>query len=206
MIGIKRYDIMSVLRFSALFRLAMLFILLSGSVEINGQSLAVKSDLLSDALLSPNVSMEPLLSAHWSMEVGIHYQPFSLDSRRRWKHWMGRIEFRHWSCSPYSGFYYGFHTLGGQFNVGDVHLPFGLYRGVCNFRYEGWAWGGGLSVGYQWILSPRWGVEGSFGDGLVFADYSRYRCGHCGERTASSRHKTYLGPTRAAISLVYLLK
>ncbi|MCI1681848.1 MAG: DUF3575 domain-containing protein [Bacteroides sp.] len=195
MIKIKRNDIADVF-----------LLLLFWSVGVWGQSLAVKSDLVSDALFSPNVSVEPLLSAHWSMEASIHYQPLALDSRHRWKHWLGRLEFRRWLCSPYAGLYYGFHALGGQFNVGDVNLPLGLYRGVRNSRYEGWVWGGGLSVGYQWILSSRWGLEGSLGAGVVFADYSRYRCGHCGDRTASGRHKTYLGPTRGAISLVYLLK
>ena len=29
-------------------------------------------------------------------------------------------------------------------------------------RYEGYFWGGGLSAGYQWVISNRFNIEASF--------------------------------------------
>ena len=171
----------------------------------HGQSLALKSDLLSDGLLSPNLGAEVLVVPHWTLAVTAHYQPFG-GGTRRWRHWLGEFEVRRWVCTPFSGFFMGFHALCGQFNVGDVHLPFGLYKGVRTFRYEGWAYGGGFSYGYHRVISPRWGVEAVFSLGTVLVHADRYRCGHCGVLTGSKINKIYLGPTKAALSLVYMLK
>ena len=169
------------------------------------QVLALKSNLMADVLASPNLGVELLASPHWSFDVGIHYQPLGWGTHR-WKHWIGYGEARRWLCAPFSGAFYGFHLLCGQFNTGGVHLPFGLFEGLRDSRYEGWSYGGGVSYGYQYVLSPRWSLEGTLGLGMVLLRYDRYRCRHCGMRTGSNLHKTYFGPTRAALSLVYMLR
>ncbi len=33
-------------------------------------------------------------------------------------------------------------------------------------RYEGYFWGGGLSAGYQWVVSNRFNIEASLGHRL----------------------------------------
>ncbi|WP_321480658.1 DUF3575 domain-containing protein [uncultured Bacteroides sp.] len=169
------------------------------------QSLAVKSDLLSNAFFSPNVSFEQSLGGRFSVDVSLHYNPFgSKESLKRWKHWLVQPELRLWACRPFSGHFWGIHLLAGEFNIADTDLLAGLYKGTKSWRYEGSVMGAGLSYGYQWILSPRWGLEATFGLGYVRASYDRYRCAHCGEKL-SSGHKNYLGPTKVAVSLVYML-
>ena len=72
-------------------------------------------------------------------------------------------------------------------------------------RYEGYFWGGGLSVGYQWVLSNRFNIEASLGIGYVHARYDKYKCTTCGQKLGKG-DADYIGPTRAAISIIYMLK
>ena len=64
--------------------------------------------------------------------------------------------------------------------------------------------GGGLTAGYQWILSKHWNFEASLGAGYIYSPYKKY-CAVC--RTEGQKdHRNYVGPTKAALSLVYLIK
>lgn len=174
--------------------------------DLLAQVLALKTNLAADAVLSPNLSLELRLGNRLTLDVTGHYNPLSSkESLHRWKHWLLQPELRLWRCEPFSGHFWGVHLLAGEYNVADSDFPFGLYKGTRFGRYEGFVMGAGVSYGYQWILSPRWGVEMELGGGYVKASYDRYRCAHCGEKTASG-HKNYLGPTKAALSIVYLLK
>jgi hypothetical protein len=170
------------------------------------QALAVKNNLIGDGFLSPNLALELKLGSRVTLELNAHYNPFySKQSTDRNKYWLLQPELRLWRCEPFSGSFWGVHLLAGEYNIGGKSLPLGLYRGTKNARYEGSLFGAGLSYGYQWILSPRWGLEAEVGGGYVQSSYDRYRCLHCGERTGDGR-KHYLGPTKAALSVVYLLK
>ena len=70
---------------------------------------------------------------------------------------------------------------------------------------EGYFWGGGLSAGYQWVLSNRFNIEASLGIGYVHARYDKYKCTTCGQKLGKG-DADYIGPTRAAISIIYMLK
>ena len=61
----------------------------------------------------------------------------------------------------------------------------------------------GVSYGYQWILAKHWNLEGNIGVGYARVKYEQFECKTCGEKV-SEGHKNYLGPTKAAISLIYL--
>ena len=174
--------------------------------EVRAQQLAVKSNLLSDALVSPNVGVEMLLWRQWTLDFTAHYQPFAPDATRRMKHWLLQPEVRRWLCTAFAGQFLGAHLMGGRFNVGDVHLPFGMLKGARDGRYEGWLLGAGVSYGYHWLLSPRWSVEASLGIGGGFIRSDRYRCGHCGEKLRAAKSRGFFGPTKMAVSLVYMIK
>lgn len=92
----------------------------------------------------------------------------------------------------------------GVYNVGGMKLPLGLFKGIRSSRYEGDFLGLGVSYGYHFILSPRWSIETSLGVGFLHSGYERYRCLHCGEQTGGG-HKNFMAPTRASVSLVYLI-
>lgn len=187
----------------------LLFIIFFCLVLVNKaftQVLALKTNLAADVVLSPNMSLELKLGSRFTLDLSGHYNPFyAKESLHRWRYWLVQPEFRIWGCEPFFGHFWGIHFLLGEYNISSHHLPFGLYRGTRNGRYEGFVAGAGISYGYHWILSPRWGIEMELGAGYVRAGYHRYRCVHCGEET-NRGHKYYMGPTKVAVSLVYLLK
>ena len=80
----------------------------------------------------------------------------------------------------------------------------GMLSTLKNHRYEGWFAGGGISCGYQWPISRHWNLETSLGVGYDYIKYDKMKSGTCGKRLKSS-HKNYFGPTKAAISLVYVI-
>lgn len=175
------------------------------SLSVCSQVVGVKSDVLSDLLTSPNLGVEVALSNRYSVDISAHYNGIELSSDKRWKHWFLQPEFRYWMCQPFGGHFLGVHALYGWYNVAGVKLPFGLLPEIEHERYEGPLFGAGLSYGYHFILSPRWGVETSIGVGMVHTRYERFRCFHCGEQTGSG-NKNYVGPTKVAVSLIYLIK
>ena len=183
-----------------LFLLLLLFRL----ADLHSQTLAVKSDLLTGALSSPNLSVEVKLSDRFTLEAGFHYNPFPAGGDKRWKHWFVQPELRYWMCQPFGGHFFGAHLMYGVYNAGEMKLPLGLFKGVRSSRYEGDFLGLGVSYGYHFILSPRWSIETSLGVGFLHIGYERYRCLHCGEQTGGG-YKNFIAPTRAAVSLVYLI-
>ena len=183
-----------------LFLLLLLFRL----ADLHSQTLAVKSDLLTGALSSPNLSVEVKLSDRFTLEAGFHYNPFPAGGDKRWKHWFVQPELRYWMCQPFGGHFFGAHLMYGVYNAGDMKLPLGLFKGVRSSRYEGDFLALGVSYAYHFILSPRWSIETSLGVGFLHIGYERYRCLHCGEQTGGG-YKNFIAPTRAAVSLVYLI-
>jgi hypothetical protein len=77
--------------------------------------------------------------------------------------------------------------------------------GIYTNSFEGWFAGLGVSYGYHWILSPRFSMEFTAGLGYVYLDYEKVRCTSC-KQVIGDGKTHYFGPTRAGISLVYILK
>lgn len=183
----------------------LLSLLLVVAVKVQAQQVAVKTNLLYDAaLLTPNASVEASLGRKHSIELMGALNLFSYSNNKKLKHWLLQPEWRYWFCSRYNGWFLGVHAHGGQFNMGNYKLPFGLLPMVKKHRYEGWFAGGGVSVGYQWPITKRWGLEAELGAGYTYVDYRKYNCARCGVKQKDGARGIW-GPTRAAISLVYIL-
>lgn len=177
------------------------------------QQVAIKNNLLYDAVLTPNLSVEMQLAKKWTLDVQgtanfFLYQtdPMKADyDEKKWSHVMIQPGARYWFCESFYGWFVGAHLLGGAMNVGGVNIPFILQnknREMVNHRYEGWFVGGGVSVGYQRPLAKHWSVEAEVGLGYASVHYDKFRCRSCGKKIGSGR-ADYLGPTKAAVSLVY---
>lgn len=183
----------------------ILMLALSCTAKLGAQTIALKTDLLTGALTSPNIGMEVKLSERFTLEAGFHYNPFPAGKGKRWKHWFVQPELRYWMCQPYGGHFWGLNLMYGVYNAGNMKLPFGLFKEIRSSRYEGNFMGAGISYGYHFILSPHWGVETSIGVGFLHSEYERYRCFHCGESTGKG-NRNFIAPTKAAVSLVYFIK
>ena len=133
------------------------------------------------------------------------YNPFTFGGNKRFKHWLVQPEFRYWTCERFNGTFWGLHLHGGEFSVAGIHLPFKMFPSLKDHRYEGYFYGGGVSVGHQWVLSKRWNLEASVGVGYAHWVYDKYRCVNCSPKIKSG-HKNYVGPTKVAVSLVYFIR
>lgn len=183
----------------------ILFFLCVAAALLRAQQVGLKTNLLYDAAATVNLGAEIGLSPKWTLDLSGNYNGWSFKDNKKWKHWMAQPEARYWLCEAFNGHFLGAHVLGGQYNVGGIDLPFGIYEGLKTHRYEGWYVGAGLVYGYQWLLGRRWSLEAAIGLGYVRAHYDRYDCPHCGEWKGSGK-KDYLGVTKAAVSLIYIIK
>ena len=183
--------------------ICMLFML--AGMHLSAQKVALKTNLLYDATATVNLGTEIGLAPQWSLDLSANYNGWTFSDNKKWKHWLAQPEARYWFCQRFNGHFLGLHLMGGQYNWGGIKMPFGLWKNLENYRYEGWYAGGGISYGYQWLLSNRWSMEASVGVGYVRAHYDQYECVHCGEWQGQS-NKNYLGVTKAAISLIYVIK
>ncbi|MCD7900387.1 MAG: DUF3575 domain-containing protein [Bacteroides sp.] len=161
---------------------------------------AIKNNILLDATLSFNLALEFRVSNRHTVELGGSYNPWTFDNNKKFKHWMVQPEFRYWLCEPFYGHFFGIHPTYAHYNVGNINLG-----SLKDHRYEGDLYGGGFSYGYNWFLSPRWSLEATIGFGYLYLDYDRFECSRCGEMD-KKRDRHYVGPTRAGISLIYILK
>ena len=194
-------------RLKALSRLLLLAILAVIAVSpVHAQKVALKTNLLYDATLSPNIGIESTIAKKWTAELTGSVNGWAI-SDHRWKHWMIQPEVRYWFCDRFSGHFVGAHLLGGQVNIGGLNHAYSfLGDGVDlhNRRYQGWYGGAGIAYGYTWILAKHWSVEAEIGLGWIYTRYDVYPCRVCGNKMATDRSHNYFGPTKAAINLIYV--
>lgn len=181
-------------------RILLICILCSAKMFLNAQDAGIKTNLLYDATATFNLGLEIGLGTKTSLDISGNYNPWDFSNNKRWKHWMVQPELRFWFCERFNGHFLGIHAHGGEFNLNKLDLS----DNMKNHNYQGEFYGGGLSYGYQLILSNRWGLEASIGAGYAHIEYDKYPCTECGTRIKSDT-RNYWGPTKAAISLIYFI-
>ena len=178
------------------------------TISANAQKVALKTNLLYDATTTVNLGIEFGLAPKWTMDISGNYNPWNLPNGRIIKHAMVQPEFRYWFCDRFSRHFIGFHALGGIYNVGNLPMDFKYlwldFSPLQDHRFQGWGVGGGLVYGYDVILGKHWNLEFELGAGYIYTQYDEYVCTTCGKKLAEKVPAHYVGPTKAAISLVYL--
>lgn len=175
---------------------------------VKAQDVAVKTNLLDDVLLSPSVGAEMGVAPRWTIGISTQINAWTLSGDKRWKHWVVNPEARYWLCERFGGHFFGAHMHGGQYNIGGFNGRINFLgtdaRKLKDSRYQGWFIGAGVSYGYAWILNRHWNVEAEIGIGYSYTRYDRFRCAGCGKKIETNKPHHYVGPTKAAINLVYL--
>lgn len=189
-------------------KVLLLFALLFISVGAKGQQTAVKSNLLYDAAaLTLNIGIETGFAPKWTLDASANYNGWTLSHDRKWKHWLVQPEARYWFCDRFIGHFLGVHALGGQYNVGklknDISFLGTDFSKLSKQRYQGWFVGAGVAYGHAWVLSKHWNFETEIGWGWIYTRYDSFPCAQCGEKIGKNRPHHYVGPTKAAINLVY---
>ena len=173
---------------------------------LNAQKAAVKTNFAYWGTAgSPNAGLEFSLGKKTTLELGGGFNLWEFNDNKRAKHWLAQPELRYWFCESFNGHFIGLHGHGAKFNVGGWDIPVGRLKAFKDHRYEGYLYGAGLSYGYQWVLSPRWNMELSLGGGYARIHYNQYPCATCGTKEAEGDYN-YWGVTKAAVSLIYMIK
>ena len=138
-------------------RLLILSIILSFSLHGFAQEFALKSNLLYDAMTTPNLGVEIGLPGRSTLNIVYGLNPWTFGSgdngQRKAKHWVVQPEYRWWHCSKFNGSFIGVHALGGQLNAANVDIPVpgfffngdNLQKGVKDYRYEARFAGAGVT-------------------------------------------------------------
>lgn len=194
-------------------RVLLLLVLITGCFSpAFCQKVGLKTNLLYDATSTMNLGLEVALSQRVTLEVSGNLNPWTFSNNKKMKHILVQPEVRWWTCERYNGHFFGVHAHWAHYNWGGM-LPWGFRNGkmfgkienrnLMNHRYQGWLAGAGLTYGYQWMLSKHWNLEASIGLGYAYLKYDKYPCHKCG-RKIGEESKHYFGPTKAALSLIYL--
>lgn len=177
-----------------------------GFLSAGAQNFAVKSNLLSDATLTLNGAFEMKIAPKWTAELGGNLNAWAINNHR-WKQWSVMPEVRYWFCQAFSGHFIGGHLLGGQYNWGNLDMNFKMlgtdFGKLKDYRYQGWMAGAGFVYGYSWILNRHWNIEAEIGFGWIYTRYDKFECADCGKRVERDKPHNYVGPTKAAVNLIY---
>lgn len=184
----------------------LLAFILGLSALARGQNVAIKTNLLYDAAANINAGIEVGLAPRWSIDVSADFNQWTINEHK-WKHWFVQPEARYWFCDRFMKHFLGFHVIGGEFNFGNIPNNAGFlgsdFSQLSEHRYQGWGAGVGIAYGYALPLGIHWNMEFELGAGYVYVNYDRFVCKDCGRKVGSGDHH-YVGPTKAAINLVYL--
>ena len=168
---------------------------------LSAQKWALKTNLFYDATTTVNLGTEIKTGNKTTLELPFNFNSWAFSGDKRLKHFLAQPEFRWWTCEPFTGHFFGVHAHYALFNVGGV-TPLKIIR---DFRHQGWLAGGGVSYGYNWFLGKRWSLEFTLGVGYAYIDTDRYECGPCSAKLHSGKYH-YFGPTKAGLTLVFMIK
>ncbi|WP_459952311.1 DUF3575 domain-containing protein [Dysgonomonas termitidis] len=168
--------------------------------------LALKTNLLYDLALLPNLSVEMPVAGHWSVAVNGAFSKWDTKSPKYRSHQVNYagLEVRRWwgnrQGSPLNGHFAGIYFTGGVY---DLRL---FTKSLDSYGYlSHWSWSAGAVYGYSLPLSAKLNLEFSVNAGYFTGEYHAYnrsRCTDCyPERKTGTRN--YWGPTGAGVSLVY---
>jgi hypothetical protein len=168
---------------------------------------ALKTNLLyGAAALTPNIAAEIALSPRTTIELSYSNNPWSwkakMPSNKKLLHGIVSAEYRYWLCERFNGHFLGVNALYSEYNVSGRDIPSMFEK---EFRYQGNAYGAGVTYGYSLPVAKRWNVEFTAGLGVIKMDYDRYSCLTC-DTNAVPASKTWFGPTNLGVNLVFLFK
>ena len=162
---------------------------------------ALKSNLLYDALLVPNLSLEASIGSGWTLGAGGMFAWWSKDAKHRyWRIYGGDLEIRK---------YFG--TLSKSKPLQGHHL--GIYGDFLTYDFEFGAKGyqskvtyaAGIKYGYSHPIANRLNLDFALGIGYLHSNYKTYVPRDGCYVYQETKKRKWLGPTQAEISLVWLL-
>lgn len=163
--------------------------------------LAVKNNLLYDLALAPNIEIEVPIGRQWSLNT--EYKcPWWINDSRDFCYQLlsGGVEARYWLGKRHqrlrlTGHFIGLYAEGGVY---DFQFGGDGYQG----KYYG---ASGLTYGYVKPIARHLALEFSLGVGYLTTEYRKYTPYKEDLIWTSSGRYNFIGPTKAKVSLVWLI-
>lgn len=172
--------------------------------------MALKTNMLYDVLTVPNIGIEFYLGNNWTIGGNVMYGWWnSRSDKRYWRIYGGDIAVRKWfgrkaEEKPLTGHHLG---LYGQIFTYDFEWGGKGYMGgkPGETLWESPNYAFGVEYGYSLPIARRLNIDFTLGVGYWGGKYYTYnpRDGHFVWQSTRNRH--WFGPTKAEISLVWLL-
>ena len=162
---------------------------------------ALKSNLLYDALLVPNLSLEASIGSGWTLGAGGMFAWWSKDAKHRyWRIYGGGLEIRKYfgtlsKSKPLQGHHLGIY---GDFLTYDFEFGAKGYQSKATYA-------AGIKYGYSHPIANRLNLDFALGIGYLHSNYKTYVPRDGCYVYQETKKRKWLGPTQAEISLVWLL-
>ena len=176
--------------------------------------IALKTNLLYDAVLVPNIGIEISLGKRWTVAADWFYTWFKSDKRHRyWQGYGGYLtvrkyfggnkhqtsDIRHQTSLPFTG-----HHIG----VYGSMLTYDVEWGGRGYQATKFGFGGGVEYGYSKRIGRRLCLDFTLGVGFQDGEYKEYLptddgTNHYVWQSTHKRH--WWGPTKAEITLKWLI-
>lgn len=162
----------------------------------------VKTNMLYDALLVPNGGLEIYLGKNWSIDAYWMYAWWKSDRvHNYWRTYGGDVELRKWLGSAARRKPLTDHHIGAYAQI----VTYDFELGGRGYLADRWSYAAGVSYGYSLPVAKRLNIDFSMGLGYMGGEYKEYlpQDGHYVWQSTKRRH--WIGPTKAEISLVWLI-
>lgn len=161
---------------------------------------AVRTNLLYDAAMTPNIGLEFFFHDKWSVAANWMYAWWKSDRKSfYWRVYGGDVEGRWWLGKNGYGDKYTGHHLGVYVQAGTFDFELGKKGQVV----DDWSFGGGVAYGYAMPIARRLNLDFSIGLGYFRGDFKEYQPideHYVWQRT---KRRNWIGPTKAEITLVW---
>ena len=184
----------------------ILFVSIASFVSVEGQTVSVRNNLLYDATLSPNLSIDFKIDSLWVLGISAGINAWDIDKakNKKWRHVMVSPYVRYYTDSLYHKRFFGIHGVYSHYNASGISFPFNFYPSLKHHRRQGDLLALGGSYGYGWRLSDRWNLEAEIGLAIGYTWYKEYECQHCGSYEGKD-NKVLLLP-KFGLNIVYLIE
>ena len=176
-------------------RLILTFaVILACGTGLKAQLLALKTDALWDIMMTPNLGVELVTGNKTSVNVSVfgNHNPGGTDLKM-----LGAIpEFRYW--------FSGRPMIREFIGVAGLATSYDITWG--SETYKGNAYGGGLTFGYAFYLSPHWNIECYGSVGAVYYDHQHYYREDNYTENRRNAHGYALIPFKIGVSFAYIIK
>lgn len=172
--------------------------------------LAVKSNMLYDAAAIPDLGVEVALRRGWSVALDWQYAWWRSERRHRyWRVYGGQLGVRKWfgrlaGSKPLQGHHAG--VFGQIFTYDFEFGGKGHMGGVPDKNiFHDPQWGVSAEYGFSLPVARRLNIDFTVGAGYIGGVYREYVPRQGQYIWQSTRRRHWFGPTKAAVTLVWLI-